>query len=127
MKAKVVSISLREDEYEMYRNMAKVEGKNFSRFVRDKLKEAVRQEIREVNLLNRLIKLIEELPERLQLQLRTVSSSGSSEEFSQVARLLVYLIKLFELQCEYTIVMEAKRKEFQARKDELKKSLGVEV
>jgi hypothetical protein len=123
--SRFVGIKMSEEEYEMYRRLAKVEGKNFSRFVRDKLKEAVRQEAREFNLLNRLIKLIEELPERLQL--RRVSSSGSGGEFSEVARLLVYLIKLFELQSEYLIVMEAKRREFQARKEELKKSLGVEV
>jgi hypothetical protein len=45
-----------DDEYEMYRSMARIEGKNFSEWVRDKLKEAVRQEMKEVNLLNRLIR-----------------------------------------------------------------------
>jgi hypothetical protein len=121
MKAKVVSISLSEDEYETYRKLAKLEGKSFSKFVRDKLNEAIRQEMREVNLLNRLIRLIEELPERMQVR------SGSGEEFSQLVKLLLYLIKLVELKCEYTIVLESKRKDFFQRKEELRKALGVEV
>jgi hypothetical protein len=80
--------------------------------------------MKEVNLLNKLIRLIEELPKQLQLQVR---SGSGGEEFSQLARLLLYLIKLLELQSEYLIVMEAKRKEFQARKEELKRTLGVEI
>jgi len=61
----------------------------------------------------------------MQIQMQMKGVSG--EEFSQLASLLVYLVKLIEFQSEYTIVMEAKRKEFQARREELKKSLGVEV
>jgi hypothetical protein len=125
MRVRVVAISLSEDEYEMYRSMAKVEGKKFSKFVRDKIKEAVRHDMREVNLLNRLIRLIEDLPEKLQLSV--VNRGSGEEEFSQLIRLLLYLIKLFEKYSEYTIVMEAKRKEFQVMKEELKRALGVEV
>jgi len=125
--SRFVGIKMSDDEYEMYRNMAKVEGKNFSKWVRDKLNEAVRQEMKEVNLLNRLIKLIEEFPERLRMQIQMQMKGGSSEEFSQLARLLLYLVKLIELQSEYLIVMEAKRREFKVQVDELKKALGVEV
>jgi beta-phosphoglucomutase-like phosphatase (HAD superfamily) len=126
--SRFIGIKMSDDEYETYRNMAKVEGKSFSGFVRDKLREAVRQEMREVNLLDRLIKLINDLPERLQLQLKAVGSGNSNEEvLTQLTRLLVYLIKLFEIYSEYTIVMDAKRREFQARKEELKKALGIDV
>jgi predicted house-cleaning noncanonical NTP pyrophosphatase (MazG superfamily) len=125
--SRFVGIKMSDDEYEMYRSMARIEGKNFSKWVRDKLNEAVRQEMKEVNLLNRLIKLIEEFPERLRMQIQMQMKGVSGEEFSQLASLLVYLVKLIEFQSEYTIVMEAKRKEFQARREELKKSLGVEV
>jgi len=125
MRTKVVSVRFKDDEFDMYRKLARAEDKNFSTFVRDKLRQAIRQEMKEANLLNRLIRLIEELPERLQIQMQMKGSSG--EEFSQVARLLLYLIKLFEMYSEYTIVMESKRKEFKAIREELKRELGVEV
>jgi hypothetical protein len=120
-KARQVSLSLREDEIERYKRLAKAEGKSFSQWVRDKVEEAIRREVREVNLLERLIRMLEELPERLQVK------GTSNEEINQFAKLLVYLIKLFELQSEYTIVLEAKKKEFQARKEELKRALGIEL
>jgi hypothetical protein len=128
-KTRSVSLSLRDEEFEMYRKLAKMEGKSFSKWLRDKVDEALKQEMKEANLLNRLIKLIEGLPEKLQTQVQAqaVAGGGGSEEFSQVVKFLIYLIKLIELECEYTIVLEAKRKEFQARKEELKQTLGVEL
>jgi hypothetical protein len=36
-------------------------------------------------------------------------------------------MKLIELLAEYVIVIEGKKKEFQARKEELRKELGIEV
>jgi hypothetical protein len=123
---RVVSLSLSVEEFELYRKLAKQEGKDFSKFVRDKVNAAIKQEVKEANLLNKLIRLIEELPERLQFYVRAgVGVSG--EEISQLARLLVYLIKLIELLAEYTIVMEGKRKEFQGRVYELQKALGVDL
>jgi hypothetical protein len=118
---KFVGVKMNEDEYQMYRKLAKMEGKNFSQWVREKLKEAVKQEMKEVNLLNKLIKLIEELPLKLQVQ------SQKGEEFSQVARLLVYLVKFLEMLSEYLIVIEMKKREFQARKEELKRNMGIEL
>jgi hypothetical protein len=120
-RARQVSLSLTESEFERYKRLAEAEGKSFSKWVRDKVEEAIKREIREVNLLERLIKLLEEPPEGVQVK------GSSNEEINQFAKLLVYLIKLFELQSEYTIVLEAKKKEFQARKDQLKRELGIEV
>jgi hypothetical protein len=119
-RARQVSLSLTESEFERYKRLAESEGKSFSKWVRDKVEEAIKREIREVTLLERLIKLLEEPPERLQVK------GSSNEEINQFAKLLVYLIKLFELQSEYTIVLEAK-KEFQARKEQLKRELGIEL
>jgi hypothetical protein len=121
---KFVGVKMKEDEFELYQRMAKVEGRSLSAFIRDKLREAVRQDMKEVNLLDRLIKLIEELPVRLQVR---ATNAGSEEMLNQLARLLVYLIKLFEIYSEYTIVLPDKRKEFQARREELKRALGLEV
>jgi hypothetical protein len=122
--SRFVGIKLSEEEYERYKRMARIENKSLSKFIRDKLSEAVMAEVKEVNLLNRLIKLLESLPSRLQVQ---GGGQVVGEEFNQLARLLVYIIKLLELQSEYTIVMEVKRREFNERREQLRRELGVEV
>jgi len=126
-KMRVVTVSMSDDEFEMYRRLAKVEGKNFSDFVRRKLKQAVVEEMKEANLLSYLVRLLEELPTRLDIKLREAGKGIGWEEFSQLARLIVYTIKLIELLAEYTIVVEAKRKEFKERVYELQKALGVDL
>jgi predicted CopG family antitoxin len=126
-KMRVVTISLSDDEYAMYQRLAKVEGKNFSDFVRKKLKQAVTEEMKEANLLNYLVRLLEELPTRLDIKLKEAGKGIGWEEFSQLARLIIYHMKLTELLSEYVIVIDAKRKEFQERKNQLRKELGVEV
>ena len=126
-KMRVVTVSMSDEEIEMYQRLAKAEGKNFSDFVRKKLKQAVVEEMKEANLLRQLVRLLEELPERLDIKLKEAGRGIGWEEFSQLARLLVYLIKLIELLAEYTIVVEAKRKEFQTRVYELQRALGVDL
>jgi uncharacterized protein (DUF1778 family) len=126
-KMRVVTVSMSEDEIEMYQRLAKVEGKNFSDFVRKKLKQAVVEEMKEANLLKYLVRLLEELPERLDIKLKEAGRGIGWEEFSQLAKLLVYTIKLIELLAEYTIVMEGKRKEFRERVYELQRSMGVDL
>jgi hypothetical protein len=116
-----------DDEIEMYQRLARQENKNFSDFVRKKLKQAVTEEFKEANLLSYLVRLLEELPVRLDIKLKEAGRGIGWEEFSQLARLLVYILKLIELQSEYVIVVESKRKEFQARVEALRRELGVEV
>jgi hypothetical protein len=123
-KARQVSLSLKEEEIERYKKLAEAEGKSFSRWVRDKVEEAIRREVRETNLLDRLIRMLEELPKRLEMQ---EQKGGSSEELREIVRLLVYIVKFLEMESEYLIVLEVKRKEFQARKEELKRSIGIEI
>jgi predicted CopG family antitoxin len=126
-KMRTVTISLSDEEIAMYQRLAKMEGKNFSDFVRKKLKQAVQEEMKEANLLSYLVNLLEELPVRLDIKLKEAGRGIGCEEFSQLARLITYHIKLTELVAEYTIVMEAKRKEFQEKKNELMRMLDVDV
>jgi uncharacterized protein (DUF1778 family) len=126
-KMRVVTISLSDDEIAMYQRLAKMEGKNFSDFIRKKVKQAVTDEMKEANLLSYLVRLLEELPTRLDIKLKEAGKGIGWEEFSQLARLITYHIKLTELVAEYTIVMEAKRKEFQEKKNELMRMLDVDV
>jgi uncharacterized protein (DUF1778 family) len=126
-KMRVVTVSMSDDEFEMYQRLAKVEGKNFSDFVRKKLKQAVTDEMKEANLLRYLVRLLEELPERLDIKLKEAGRGIGWEEFSYLAKLIVYTIKLIELLAEYVIVVEAKRKEFKERVYELQKAWGVDL
>jgi len=126
-KMRVVTISLSDDEIAMYQRLAKLEGKNFSDFVRKKLKQAVTEEMKEANLLSYLVRLLEELPTRLDIKLKEAGKGIGWEEFSQLARLIIYHMKLTELLAEYVIVIDAKRKEFQERREALRKELGIEV
>jgi hypothetical protein len=126
-RMRTVTISMSDDEIEMYQRLARQENKNFSDFVRKKLKQAVTEEFKEANLLSYLVRLLEELPVRLDIKLKEAGRGIGWEEFSQLARLLVYILKLIELQSEYVIVVESKRKEFQARVEALRRELGVEV
>jgi predicted DNA-binding protein len=80
-KMRVVAISLSDEEYEMYQRMSKLEGKNFSDFVRKKLKQAVTDEMKEVNLLSNLVRLLEELPVRLDIKLKEAGKGIGWEEF----------------------------------------------
>jgi uncharacterized protein (DUF1778 family) len=126
-RMRVITISMSDDEIEMYQRLAKQEGKNFSDFIRKKVKQAVQEELKEANLLNYLVRLLEELPVRLDIKLKEAGRGIGWEEFSQLARLITYHIKLTELVAEYTIVMDAKRKEFQEKKYELMRALGVDL
>jgi len=126
-KMRVVTISLSDDEIAMYQRLAKMESRNFSDFVRKKLKQAVQEEMKEANLLSYLVRLLEELPVRLDIKLKEAGRGIGWEEFSQLARLITYHMKLTELLAEYVIVIDAKRKEFQERREALRKELGIEV
>jgi len=126
-RMRVVTVSMSDDEYEMYQRLAKQEGKNFSDFIRKKVKQAVTEELKEANLLNYLVRLLEELPVRLDIKLKEAGRGIGWEEFSQIARLVIYHMKLTELLAEYVIVMDSKKKEFQMKKEELRKELGIEV
>jgi hypothetical protein len=48
-KMRVISISLSDDEIEMYQRLARQENKNFSDFIRKKVKQAVTGELKEAN------------------------------------------------------------------------------
>jgi hypothetical protein len=58
-RARQVSISLTENEVAKYRKLAKTEGKSFSKWIRDKVEEAISKEKREIALLVYIIKFLE--------------------------------------------------------------------
>jgi len=121
--SKFIGIKMSDDEYERLAKLAKIEGKSFSKFVKDKLKDAVMQEMRETSLLERLIKMIESL-QNFQPQ---NTAQGDSENLKEVYKLLLYLVWHEKTVAELTILIEQKRKEYLQRRKELEEKLGLEL
>jgi len=120
--AKITTISFADNEYERLAKLAKIEGKSFSKFVKDKLKDAVMQEMRETNLLERLIKMIENL-HNFQSQ---NTAQGDSELQREIYKLLLYLVWHEKTVAELTILMEQKRKEYLQKRREIEQKLEIE-
>jgi len=124
--AKITTISFADDEYERLAKLAKIEGKSFSKFVKDKLKDAVMQEMRETNLLERLIKMIENL-QNFQPQNTTQNTAqGDSELQREIYKLMLYLTWHEKTVAEYIILADHKRKEYILKRQEMEQRLGIE-
>jgi predicted CopG family antitoxin len=120
--AKITTISFADDEYERLAKLAKIEGKSFSKFVKDKLKDAVMQEMRETNLLERLIRMLE----NLQNFAGNSACKFNDELLREIYKLLSYTIMHDRAVFELLFVLPEKRKEYLQRRKELEQKLGVE-
>jgi len=125
--AKITTISFADNEYERLAKLAKIEGKSFSKFVKDKLKDAVMQEMRETNLLERLIKMIENLQIFTATNTTQNTAQGDSEILREIYKLLIYLAWHEKTVAELTIIMEQKRKEYMQKRQEIEQKLGLEL
>lgn len=67
--AKRVRLYISDDEYELLAKTAKVSGKSLNQFARELLLQSLRQELKDTNLLNRLIQKIENLPQQQNLSI----------------------------------------------------------
>ncbi|MEJ5226842.1 ribbon-helix-helix protein, CopG family [Thermodesulfovibrio sp.] len=74
---RILGIRLDIDEYERLEKLAKASGKNISQYAREILQNGLRQELKDTQLLNRLIQKIESLSE---LQPSNPQNSKISEE-----------------------------------------------
>ena len=125
--AKITTISFADDEYERLAKLAKIEGKSFSKFVKDKLKDAVMQEMRETSLLERLIKMIENLQNFTATNTTQNTAQGDNELLREIYKLLLYLVWHEKTVAELTIIMEQKRKEYMQKRQEIEQKLGLEL
>jgi predicted CopG family antitoxin len=124
--AKITTISFADNEYERLAKLAKIEGKSFSKFVKDKLKDAVMQEMKETSLLERLIKMIESLQKFQQQNTTQNTAQGDNELLREIYKLLLYLVWHEKTVAELTIVIEQKRKEYMQKRQEIEQKLGLE-
>ena len=120
--AKITTISFADDEYERLAKLAKIEGKSFSKFVKDKLKESIQQEMRETLLLERLIRMIENL-QNFQTQ---TACRFNDELLREIYKLLCYTVMHDRAVFDLLFVLPEKRKEYLQRRKELEEKFGIE-
>ena len=120
--AKITTISFADDEYERLAKLAKIEGKSFSKFVKDKLKESIQQEMRETLLLERLIRMIENL-QNFQSQ---NACRFNDELLREIYKLLCYIVMHDRAVFDLLFVLPEKRKEYLQRRKELEEKFGIE-
>jgi len=125
--SKFIGIKMSDDEYERLAKLAKIEGKSFSKFVKDKLKDAVMQEMKETSLLERLIKMIENLQNFTATNTTQNTAQGDNELLREIYKLLLYLVWHEKTVAELTIIMEQKRKEYMQKRQEIEQKLGLEL
>ena len=124
--SKFIGIKMSDDEYERLAKLAKIEGKSFSKFVKDKLKDAVMQEMKETSLLERLIKMIENLQNFTATNTTQNTAQRDSELQREIYKFLLYLAWHEKTVAELTIIMEQKRKEYMQKRQEIEQKLGLE-
>jgi len=125
--SKFIGIKMNNDEYERLAKLAKIESKSFSKFVKDKLKESIQQEMRETNLLERLIKMIENLQNFTATNTTQNTSQRDNELLREIYKLLLYLVWHEKTVAEATIVMESTRKKYLQKRQELEEKFGIEL
>jgi len=125
--AKILTVRLKEKEYDQIEKLAKIAGKNTSQFVRDKLKESIQQEMRETSLLERLIKMIENLQIFQQQNTTQNTAQGDSEILKEIYKLLLYTVSHDKAVFELLFVLPEKRKEYLQRRKELEEKFGIEL
>jgi len=124
---KFIGIRIDENDYNLISRMAKVSGKSFSDFVREVLHNAIRQEMKETSLLERLIKMIENLQNFQQQNTTKNTAQRDSEILREIYKLLLYLTWHEKTVAELTIIMEQKRKEYMQKRQEIEQKLGLEL
>jgi len=125
--SKVVSVRFENLEFERLEKMAKLAGKNIAQFVREKIREAIQQEMKETSLLERLIKMIENLQNFTATNTTQNTAQGDNELLREIYKLLLYLVWHEKTVAELTIIMEQKRKEYMQKRQEIEQKLGLEL
>jgi len=120
--AKILTVRLKEKEYEQIEKLAKLAGKNTSQFVREKLQESIQQEMRETNLLDRLIRMLENL-QNFQLQ---SACRFNDEILKEVYKLLLYTVSHDRAVFELLFVLPEKQKQYIQKRQELEEKFGIE-
>jgi len=118
---KFIGIRIDENDYDLISRMAKVSGKSFSDFVREVLHNAIRQEMRETSLLERLVRMIE----NLQNFSGNNTCKFNDEILREIYKLLLYTVMHDRAVFDLLFVLPEKRKEYLQRRKELEEKFGI--
>jgi len=120
--SKVVSVRFENLEFERLEKMAKLAGKNIAQFVREKIRESIQQEMRETSLLERLVRMIE----NLQNFSGNNTCKFNDEILREIYKLLLYTVMHDRAVFDLLFVLPEKRKEYLQRRKELEEKFGIE-
>jgi len=125
--SKKITVRFEDSEIEKLEKLAKLEGKNLSQFIRTKLKESIQSEMRETSLLEKLIRMIENLSV-FQSQMQMKIASQHDDEFQrELYKILLFLTRTILLHAELIIVDHMKRKTFKEEVAKMKAELNIEI
>ena len=125
--AKITTISFADEEYERLSKLAKIENKTFSKFVKDKLKESIQSEMRETSLLEKLIRMIENLS-LFQSQMQIKTATASDDELQrEMYKILLALYRHARIVAEMTIAMHSERQKYLQLRAEIENELNIEI
>jgi uncharacterized protein (DUF1778 family) len=123
---KVLRVRVDEEEYYRLEKLAKLSGENLSQFLRKKIRESIQQEMRETSLLERLIKMIENLQNFAATNTTQNTAQGDNELLREIYKLLLYLTWHEKTVAEATIVIESTRKKYMQKRQEIEQKMGIE-
>ena len=119
--SKVVSVRFENLEFERLEKMAKLAGKNIAQFVREKIRESIQQEMKETSLLERLVRMIE----NLQNFSGNNTCKFNDEILREIYKLLLYTVMHDRAVFDLLFVLPEKRKEYLQRRKELEEKFGI--
>ncbi|MCS7106330.1 MAG: hypothetical protein NZ942_03370 [Candidatus Aenigmarchaeota archaeon] len=92
--AKYIRIYMSDDEYDLVQKLAKTSKKGLSTFAREMLLSAVKQDIKDTQLLSRLIQKLEKLESLSESQQQTKIISAVLSEFINMQRKHFFILYL---------------------------------
>jgi len=119
--SKVVSVRFENLEFERLEKMAKLAGKNIAQFVREKIRESIQQEMRETSLLERLVRMIE----NLQNFSGNNTCKFNDEILREIYKLILYTVMHDRAVFDLLFVLPEKRKEYLQRRKELEEKFEI--
>lgn len=120
---KIIRIRLSESDYEKVAGLAKATGKGISTFAKEILLSGVKQELKDTQLLSKLIQKIESIsePQPQNPPMQQLQSQLDLEKFKQLFLLLFLLIREHG---KLVFVMPDKAQKFSQIADEIEKKIS---
>lgn len=103
-----VTIRIDEDEFEFLKKMAKASGKDLSKFIRENLFNSIKQEAKEMNLLNKLITKLE----AMEVTLPGNELGRIETKINNVFAMFLLQIEALKVMAKFIVLVPDKQREF---------------